>query len=238
MARQKLVDFLLTLDKQHVSDLVDILTDFGKGRGTLSATVKNVLISAKESNRPFTKKEIDLLLIEFQKYGGNTFANMVRSKNSLVSYHEILDDVFKLLLSVGDTSQFTDEEKERKIVQTLFSNKWEYMPFPERYEKSVVMGKIISKNVTDGAIGGDLISSGLKFFIRTNLITMPASLVTGIAGEAKRITMPFVAQIAWLKMMKKNQQNEHEPKPVKISSSQDLIVADTDSKDAILSLTE
>ena len=238
MARQKLVDFLLTLDKQHVSDLVDILTDFGKGRGTLSATVKNVLISAKESNRPFTKKEIDLLLIEFQKYGGNTFANMVRSKNSLVSYHEILDDVFKLLLSVGDTSQFTDEEKERKIVHTLFSNKWEYMPFPERYEKSVVMGKIISKNVTDGAIGGNLISSGLKFFIRTNLITMPASLVTGIAGEAKRITMPFVAQIAWLKMMKKNQQNEHEPKPVKISSSQDLIVADTDSKDAILSLTE
>jgi len=116
MARQKLVDFLLTVDKQHVSDLVDILTDFGKGRGTLSATVKNVLISAKESNRPFTKKEIDLLLIEFQKYGGNTFANMVRSKNSLVSYHEILDDVFELLLSVGNTSQFTDEEKEQKIV--------------------------------------------------------------------------------------------------------------------------
>lgn len=238
MARQKLVDFLLTVDKQHVSDLVDILTDFGKGRGTLSATVKNVLISAKESNRPFTKKEIDLLLIEFQKYGGNTFANMVRSKNSLVSYHEILDDVFELLLSVGNTSQFTDEEKEQKIVQTLFSNQWESMSFLERYKKSVDMKKIISKNVTDGAIGGGLISLGLKFFMRTNLITMSASSVISVAGEATRITMPFVAQIAWLKMMKQNQQNKHETKPVKILSSQDLIVADTDSKDAILSLTE
>lgn len=238
MARQKLVDFLLTLDKQHVSDLVDILTDFGKGRGTLSATVKNVLISAKESNRPFIKKEIDLLLIEFQKYGGNTFANVFRNKNNLVSYHEILDDVFKLLLSVGDTSQFTDEEKERKIVQTLFSNKWESMPFPERYEKSVAMGKIIFKNVTDGVIGGGLINLGLKLFMRTNPITMPESLVTSIAGEATRITMPFVAQIAWLRMMKQNQQNKHETKPVKILSNQDLIVVGNDDNDAILSLTE
>ena len=81
MARQKLVDFLLTVDKHHVNDLVDILTDFSKGRGTLNATVKNVLISAKESNRSFTKKEINLLLIEFQKYGGNTFANAFRNKN-------------------------------------------------------------------------------------------------------------------------------------------------------------
>lgn len=238
MARQKLVDFLLTVDKHHVNDLVDILTDFSKGRGTLNATVKNVLISAKESNRSFTKKEINLLLIEFQKYGGNTFANVFRNKNNLVSYHEILDDVFKLLLSVGDTSQFTDEEKERKIVQTLFSNKWESMPFPERYEKSVAMGKIIFKNVTDGVIGGGLINLGLKLFMRTNLITMPASLVTSIAGEATRITMPFVAQIAWLRMMKQNQQNKHETKPVKILSNQDLIVAGNDDNDAILSLTE
>ena len=74
--------------------MIDIITDFGKGRITLNSTVKNVLIFAKESNRPFTKKEIDLLLIEFQKYGGNTFANIVRNKENLVSYNEILNDVF------------------------------------------------------------------------------------------------------------------------------------------------
>ncbi len=29
MARQKLVDFLLTVDKRHIIDLVNIVTDFG-----------------------------------------------------------------------------------------------------------------------------------------------------------------------------------------------------------------
>lgn len=47
MERQELVDFLLTVDKQHVSDLIDIITDFDKGRITLNSTVKNVLIFAK-----------------------------------------------------------------------------------------------------------------------------------------------------------------------------------------------
>ena len=100
MTRQELVDFLLTVDKQHIIDLVDIITDFGKGRSTLNSTVKDVLILAKESNRNFTKDEINLLLIEFQKYGGNTFANTLRSKDDLVSYHEILNDVFELLIGI------------------------------------------------------------------------------------------------------------------------------------------
>ena len=56
MARQELVDFLLTVDKQHIIDLVDIITNFGKGRSTLNSTVKDVLIFAKESNRNFYKK--------------------------------------------------------------------------------------------------------------------------------------------------------------------------------------
>lgn len=110
MTRQELVDFLLTVDKQHIIDLVDIITDFGKGRSTLNSTVKDVLILAKESNRNFTKDEINLLLIEFQKYGGNTFANTLRSKDDLVSYHEILNDVFELL--IGNKNQLTNEEKE------------------------------------------------------------------------------------------------------------------------------
>ena len=85
MARQKLVDFLLTVDKHHVNDLVDILTDFSKGRGTLNATVKNVLISAKESNRSFTKKEINLLLIEFQRGLGSKIYFKGFSRNILSS---------------------------------------------------------------------------------------------------------------------------------------------------------
>ena len=215
MARQELVDFLLTVDKQHIIDLVDIITDFGKGRSTLNSTVKDVLILAKESNRNFTKDEINLLLIEFQKYGGNTFVNAIRSKDNLITYHEILNDVFKLL--IGDKNQLTNEEKEQKIIQTLFSTEWESILFEDRYKKSIDMGKIISKNITDGIIGG---------------------FALGLSSPALRITIPFVVQISWLKMMKQNYWDKQEIESVKILSNQDLLITDAADKDVILSLTE
>lgn len=236
MKRQELIDFLLAAEKQHVNDLIDILTDFGKGRVALNSTVKNVLISAKESSRPFRRKDVDLLLFEFQKYGGNTIVNVMRSKDGLVSYREILDDVFKLL--IGGEDQFTDEQKERKIVEKLFSGEWKCMSFSERYEKSIDIVNIIKKNVIGGGVGNGFINFRLKILTRTNPVRVLTNFVLDGSREASRITIPFVAQIAWLKMTKEDRRNKYEIKPVKISSSQDLIVADTDNKDVILSLTE
>ena len=177
MKRQELIDFLLAAEKQHVNDLIDILTDFGKGRVALNSTVKNVLISAKESSRPFRRKDVDLLLFEFQKYGGNTIVNVMRSKDSLVPYREILDDVFKLL--IGGEDQFTDEQKERKIVEKLFSGEWKCMSFSERYEKSIDMVNIIKKNVIGGGVGNSFINFGLKILTRTN----PVGVLTNFVLE-------------------------------------------------------
>ena len=233
MTRQELVDFLLTVDKQHIIDLVDIITDFGKGRSTLNSTVKDVLILAKESNRNFTKDEINLLLIEFQKYGGNTFANTLRSKDDLVSYHEILNDVFELL--IGNKNQLTNEEKEQKIIQTLFSTEWESIPFEDRYKKSIGIGKIISKNITDGIKNNSLIN----ILTRGNPLGIIGSFALGgLSSPALRITIPFVVQISWLKMMKQNYWDKQEIESVKILSNQDLLITDAADKDVILSLTE
>ena len=233
MARQELVDFLLTVDKQHIIDLVDIITYFGKGRSTLNSTVKDVLILAKESNRNFTKDEINLLLIEFQKYGGNTFANTLRSKDDLVSYHEILNDVFELL--IGNKNQLTNEEKEQKIIQTLFSTEWESIPFEDRYKKSIDIGKIISKNITDGIKNNSLIN----ILTRGNPLGIIGSFALGgLSSPALRITIPFVVQISWLKMMKQNYWDKQEIESVKILSNQDLLITDAADKDVILSLTE
>ena len=231
MARQKLVDFLLTVDKRHIIDLVDIVTDFGNGRSTLNSSVKDVLIFAKESNRNFTNEEINLLLIEFQKYGGNTFANTLRSKDDLVSYHEILNDVFELL--TGNKNQLTNEEKEQKIIQTLFCNDWESLSFQERYKKSVDIRKVISKNVTENFVN---ITS--KFLRRLTPFGIIESLALDLSSPALRITIPFVVQIAWLKMMKQNYWDKHEIESVKILSNQNLIIADAADEDVILSLTE
>ena len=124
MNKQELVDFLLTVDKKHISELVDILTDFGSGRIALNSTVKNVLMFAKESDLDFTEKEVDLLVTEFQNYGSNSILNVFRRNDELVSYSEILNDVFNVLVGdIKDSSQFSDEEKEQKIVQVLFSDK-------------------------------------------------------------------------------------------------------------------
>lgn len=232
MARQELVDFLLTVDKQHIIDLVDIITNFGKGRSTLNSTVKDVLIFAKESNRNFTKNEIDLLLIEFQKYGGDTFANAIRSKDNLITYHEILNDVFELL--IGNKNQLTNEEKEQKIIQTLFSTEWESIPFEDRYKKSIDIGKIISKNITGGIKNNSLIN----ILTRGNPLGIIGSFALGISSPALRITIPFIVQISWLKMMKQNYWDKHEIESVKILSNQNLIIADAADEDVILSLTE
>lgn len=236
MARQELVDFLLTVDKQHIIDLVDIITNFGKGRSTLNSTVKDVLILAKESNRNFTKDEINLLLIEFQKYGGDTFANAIRSKDNLITYHEILNDVFKLL--IGDKNQLNNEKKEQKIIQTLFSTKWESIPFEDRYKKSIDMGKIISKNITDGIKNKSLIDYTSNILTRGNPLGIIGSFALGLSSPALRITIPFVVQISWLKMMKQNYWDKQEIESVKILSNQDLLITDAADKDVILSLTE
>lgn len=236
MARQELVDFLLTVDKQHIIDLVDIITNFGKGRSTLNSTVKDVLILAKESNRNFTKDEINLLLIEFQKYGGDTFANAIRSKDNLITYHEILNDVFKLL--IGDKNQLNNEKKEQKIIQTLFSTKWESIPFEDRYKKSIDMGKIISKNITDGIKNKSLINYTSNILTRGNPLGIIGSFALGLSSPALQITIPFVVQISWLKMMKQNYWDKQEIESVKILSNQDLLITDAADKDVILSLTE
>lgn len=236
MTREKLINFLLTIDRQHVSDLIDIITDFGKGRAALNSTVKDVLLFAKESNRSFTRKDINLLLTEFQKYGGNTFINTIRSKDNLVSYNEILNDVFERLIT--NKNQSSNKEKERKIVQTLFSDNWESMSFPERYEKSTNKTNIILKNITGEAINNGRINLALKFMAKNNPAGMLASLALDASAPALRITIPFVAQIAWLKMMYKICLDRQETKSVKISSNQDLIIVDADNKDVIMTLTE
>lgn len=236
MERQELVDFLLTVDKEHISDLVDIITDNGEGRSSLNSSVQDVLIFAKESNRDFTQEEIHLLLIEFQKYGGNTLVNAIRNKDNLVSYHEILNDVFVLL--IGNKNQLTDEEKEQKIIQTLFCNDWKSLSFQERYKKSVDIRKIISKNITGGITGNTFINITSKVLSRLTPIGIIGNLALDLSSPALRITIPFVVQIAWLKMMKQNYCDKHEIESVKILSNQDLIIADTADKDVILSLTE
>ena len=144
--------------------------------------------------------------------------------------------MFELL--TGNKNQLTNEEKEQKIIQTLFSTEWESIPFEDRYKKNIDMGKIISNNITGGIKNNLLINITSKVLTRGNPLGIIGSFALGISSPALRITIPFVVQISWLKMMKQNYWDKHEIESVKILSNHNLIIADTADEDVILSLTE
>ncbi|WGE33675.1 hypothetical protein NYR61_09370 [Actinobacillus genomosp. 1] len=181
MTKQELVDFLFTVDKQHINELIDIITDFGTGRLMLSSNVKDVLLHAKEFKQPFTEKELDLLIQEFQDFSGHTLANFVRDivSSQKVEYKEILDDVFSRVISESH-NDLSDKEKEDKIIGKLFGDKWLELPFEKRYEAS----------------------SNKRYLVRGIASTVVRSIVIGgIASfsESYRLMIPFIAQVAWLK---------------------------------------
>ena len=100
------------------------------------------------------------------------------------------------------------------------------------------MGKIISNNITGGIKNNLLINITSKVLTRGNPLGIIGSFALGISSPALRITIPFVVQISWLKMMKQNYWDKHEIESVKILSNHNLIIADTADEDVILSLTE
>lgn len=52
--------------------LVDILTDFGRGRASLDADIKKTLVMARHDPRPnrYGKQHLRMVANEFQHYGG------------------------------------------------------------------------------------------------------------------------------------------------------------------------
>lgn len=63
----ELVNFLSTVHKEHIDELIDILTDFGSGRIALNSTVKDILLHEKELSlcNYYCKDFIELIITEF-----------------------------------------------------------------------------------------------------------------------------------------------------------------------------
>lgn len=251
MTKQELIDFLLTVDKQHIDELVDILTDFGNGRLTLNSTVKNVLLEYKAQTDPFTKKEIELLITEFQAYGGNTVANTFRSQNSSVSYSEILNDVFKIMFhnAISFKNNIPDDEKEKQIIFYLLGDDYSSLSFEERYKKSKLTQTFIN-NLSPSSIKKkrSIIAeiSQNKSLSASELFKFAASIVghsitsdpiLALTTQAYRITVPFIVQIAWLKMKYQATNKKICDLPMMMKDNTEVLVIN-ENEDSILSLRE
>jgi len=208
--------FLKNIQASHIDYLVDVLTDNGGTRIALPAAIKDLLHSEKEDKK-YTEKSLRHLLHEFQNYGGHSIGNICRNilNKEPPSYAEILTDVHKKLNGTDSKNKPT-QQKEREIVFGLFGNEWETLPDHTRWERCTELQVLsgffnMNKNLNfdeKGAVIGFssvasaavLIARGVKS-IKAFSIPGAIGLAAQSMGEAYRITIPFTAHIAMLKMI-------------------------------------
>ena len=86
-----LADLLSNAEADDLAILIDLITDSGKGRISLSSEVCSKLTEAKNSSKVDAECRA-LLAEELHRFGGNSLVNLLRG-GSGVSYKEIASDV-------------------------------------------------------------------------------------------------------------------------------------------------
>lgn len=175
----ELVDFLSNLNKEHIDELIDILTDFGKGRVALNGIVKEVLLGERKFSilDNYSKEIIELIITEFQLFSGNSIVNQFRDE--LVSYEETVNGVYSYVFKEEPKDPLKDKEK--SILNRVVGNGWENSDFEYRFKKSKEKVDILNQKKSD-------------------IFDAILSIISSVPNEAYRVTIPFVVQISWLKM--------------------------------------
>jgi uncharacterized protein YaaW (UPF0174 family) len=193
-------------EKEEVDFLVDVITAGGSGRFGLSPSIKDLLIAEKHE-AGYSEDGLRNLLHEFQEYGGHSFVNLFRSEP--LPYEEILTDVHKKL-NGKDSKKKSIAQKETEIVLGLFGAGWQAMPEGERFERAtslrVTSGFFqLSEHLRfdeKGAMSGlaTVASMAALRVVPVIAIASTAVLISEKAvGEAYRVTIPFVAQVGWIR---------------------------------------
>lgn len=210
---------LLSATPDEVDILVDIVTDFSRGRAGLDAEVKKRLVQAKHGSRPsgYDQQQLELLGHELQQFGGHSAMNLARRflKKSAVSYSEIVNDVYQKL-NGRDAASRPLADKERQIALALFGAGWRELAPNDRFERAtstkVLAGLFNLKDslsLSSGtAVGLSAASSAALFSMvttgaRLNPIGLAATAGLGLhssLAEAYRVTVPFVAQMGWIRL--------------------------------------
>lgn len=125
------LEFLRNMKSEDLNDLVEVLTidKDGKERYTQSLTKHGLY----RKYYPNHKEYLDLILEEFQAFGGNSIMNKIRSKG--VKYKEILCDVCKKM-KVNFNKNSNTERIENAMLMKLFEDAIEKMS-PEELKEVV-----------------------------------------------------------------------------------------------------
>lgn len=124
------LDFLFSCTKEELEPLVKILLN--------AATNWLDIDTDYKLYHPDHTKYVDAIIGDFQRFGGNTFANMVRGWG--VPYREILEDVCdnqKIKFSKSSTT----EEIENALIEKTLSDMWAQLTEEQRREILEELGK-------------------------------------------------------------------------------------------------
>ena len=206
-----ILETLKRATNEEVDFLVDVITYHGSGRIGLSSSIKDLLLSEKTHEPHYSEDALRYLIHEFQAYGGHSVANIFRNKE-LLAYDEILTDVYKKLNGT-DSKNKSVSQKEKEIVLGLFGAEWLNLSDEDRFDRAtnakVILGYFkLSDNLNFDEKGA---AFGLSALVSASIfaacrIIPPAALLSSLVllnqsvSEAYRITIPFLAQIGWIRM--------------------------------------
>jgi len=215
-----LLTLLMKAEPHDLDVLVNVLTDNGKGRLSLSSSSKAALLDAGRLHR-YDEDVIRLIISELQLFGGNSVVNLIRGNG--VEYRTIVTDVADSLgLKVGSDESLLSAEG--RILTSLCKKAWERMDEEERqryrddfleldsglYSFATIL-KIILGRGTNWVMGLAAAPSLLRLVASgiagRAALGGAASAAAGVAllagwgaykasGEALRVTIPSVVLIS------------------------------------------
>lgn len=241
---QSMLDRLNNLSVAHIDGLVDILTDFGRGRASLDAESKKTLVMARHDPRAnrYGEQHRRLIANELQHYGGHSVANLVRNFRDKppLAYESIVNNVHAKL-NGKDTAAKSVEAKECEIALALYGPPSDTLSLDARIERSTTM-KVLnglffieeSSYIKDFVLKGGLFA-GISTLIKSPgsravlgklairvhpwavLASSAAFVGEKLSAEAYRVTIPFVAEMGWIQLQTLNRnQNAVAAPPVDV----------------------
>lgn len=257
---KELLERLIESCPSDIDVLVDIITNHAKGRTSLKAEHKKKLVFARQNptNDRYSVNLLSLIAYEVQSFGGHSMVNAARRifKKDIVSYDEVVNDVFKRLNGSGASEKSTCQ-KELEISLAIFGDDWFELSPAERIQKST------SKKIFTGAFSipddisykaGKVRKKIAKFggaaALGLGLRLNPAGLAIGtgfalnsLLSESYLVTIPFVAQMGWISLkldFQKPDLHETNLSPSALSNDDTTVISKVeltdDNSDTIMTL--
>ncbi|MGB3836301.1 hypothetical protein [Castellaniella sp.] len=195
---QSMLKRLSSVSAADIDGLVDILTDFGRGRTSLDADVKKTLVMARHNPRPnrYGEQYLRVIANELQHYGGHSVANLVRNLRDKppLSYGSIVDNVHAKL-NGKDTEAKSVEAKECEIALALYGPPTDTLSLEARLELSTTT-KVLSGffHIEDSSNIKEFVLKGGLLAGITPLFTSPNSLAS-LGKLGLRISLGFIGQL-------------------------------------------